>query len=92
MSLSNQEVAATATRILADYDSAGTDPLFTGGFRINLDDAWRIQTAVTKLREARGEKVAGYKVGAVTPLNQSMMGLQQPVWADYGTRSYTAMV
>ncbi len=69
-----------ARRLLADYDAVRPDALFREGFRLELEDAWRVQTAVTQLREARGERVVGYKVGAVTPGNQKMMGLPHPVW------------
>ena len=74
----NPEVIAE--RLLADYDACKPHALFAEGFRLDLADAWRVQTAVTRLREARGERVTGYKVGAVTPINQQMMGLPHPVW------------
>jgi len=66
--------------MLADYDAGTPGLIFADGFRLNLPDAWRLQSMVTELREARGEKVIGYKVGAVDPGNQKLMGLQHPVW------------
>lgn len=78
--LSENQVAEVAAQLLADYDAVQPGAAFANGMRVELADAWRLQTAVTALREARGEKVIGYKVGAVTPGNQQMMGLPHPVW------------
>lgn len=80
MALDESTLNRTAERMLADYDAATPGTLFGEGFRVDVRDAWRIQTAVAALREARGETVAGYKVGAVAPVNQQMMGLPHPAW------------
>ncbi|MFK7967076.1 MAG: 2-keto-4-pentenoate hydratase [Burkholderiaceae bacterium] len=80
MTLDESELKRVATRMLADYDAGTPGQIFAEGFRLGLTDAWRLQTAVTRLREARGEVVIGYKVGAVDPGNQQMMGLPHPVW------------
>ena len=80
MTLNDDTIEKIAARLLIDYDAATPGLQFAEGLRLDIPDAWRVQTAVTRLREARGEKVIGYKVGAVTPGNQQMMGLQQPVW------------
>lgn len=66
--------------MLVDYDAVNPGSIFAEGFRLSLKDAWRVQTAVTSLREARGEKVIGYKVGSVSQVNQELMGLPHPVW------------
>jgi len=66
--------------MLADYDAVNPGSVFAEGLRLELSEAWRVQTAVTRLREARGEKVIGYKVGCVSAVNQKMMGLPHPVW------------
>jgi len=80
MSLDNGDLQKIAARMLVDYDNAKPGSIFTEGFRLDLADAWRLQTAVTQLREARGDKVIGYKTGCHAPVNQQMMGLTQPVW------------
>ncbi|OED40511.1 hypothetical protein AB833_11950 [Chromatiales bacterium (ex Bugula neritina AB1)] len=80
MPLRSSEVRAISKRLLADYDAVNPENIFSEGFRVNLDDAWRIQAAVAEMREARGERVIGYKVGAVVPGNQQLMGLPHPVW------------
>jgi len=78
--LSNKEVGMIASRILSDYDSVTTKTIFAEGLRFDLIDAWRVQTAVTRLREERGERVIGYKVGAVDLDNQRMLGMPHPAW------------
>ena len=44
------------------------------------EDAHLIQTAVTLLREKRGEEVIGYKIGCVSKQTQVKMGFTQPAW------------
>ena len=78
--LNDAELDDIAHRMLADYDAATPGTIFAEGFRLEVPDAWRLQTAVTRLREARGEQVVGYKIGCVFPGNQEMMGLSHPVW------------
>ncbi len=78
--LDDETLESVAARMLADYDRVQPGSIFAEGFRLELADAWRLQTAVTRLREARGERVIGYKVGAVSPGNQQMMGVPHPVW------------
>lgn len=69
-----------AIRMLADYDAATPGLIFAEGYRLELSDAWRLQTAVTRLREQRGENVIGYKIGAVDPGNQRLLGMPHPAW------------
>jgi len=69
-----------ARSMLADYDAVNPGTVFAEGLRLSIPDARRLQTAVATLREQRGETVIGYKVGAVSPHNQKMMGLAHPIW------------
>jgi 2-keto-4-pentenoate hydratase len=80
MPLDDDASNTIATRMLADYDAVTPGMLYADGLRLDLPDAWRVQTAVTRLREARGERVVGYKVGCVDPGNQALMGVPHPVW------------
>ncbi|MDH3661754.1 MAG: hypothetical protein OEU92_17275 [Alphaproteobacteria bacterium] len=79
--LDDETLEAIAERMLADYDEANPGTVFAEGLRLSIPDAWRLQTAVTALREQRGESVVGYKIGCVCEGNQEMMGLTHPVWA-----------
>jgi 2-keto-4-pentenoate hydratase len=78
--LDDETLDAIAERMLADYDEANPGTVFAEGRRLSIPDAWRLQTAVTTLREQRCESVVGYKIGCVCPGNQKMMGLTHPVW------------
>ena len=48
-----------AHQMLADYDAVEPGKIFADGLRLGVPDAWRVQTAVTHLREQRGESVVG---------------------------------
>ena len=54
--------------------------IFKDNFRISIEDAWHIQSAVTNLREQRGEEVIGYKIGCVSKNTQRKMGFTKPAW------------
>jgi len=71
---------AIARRILADYDAADPGTVFADGLRLEIEEAWRLQSAIAALREARGETVVGYKIGCVAAINQKTLGLSHPVW------------
>lgn len=68
-----------ARRMLRDYDDRTPGTVFEDGRRLAIEDAWRLQDAVTRLREQRGEQVVGYKIGCVCPGNRKSNGLQHPV-------------
>ncbi len=74
------ELNAMAQRMLRDYDAGSPGTIFGEGLRLKIADAWRLQTAIAKLREQRGEHVIGYKIGCICEKNQKLMGLSNPVW------------
>ena len=80
MHIDDDDINAAAVRMLADYDAGKPGTIYAEGFRLDFSDAWRLQTAVTRLRERRGEQVIGYKIGCVDPGNRERMGLPHPVW------------
>ena len=86
---SDETLHSLAVRMLADYDAGNPGTVFGESVRFELIEAWRLQSAVTRLREARGEQVVGYKVGCVSPGNQKAMGVSQPVWGRlWNTEQY----
>jgi 2-keto-4-pentenoate hydratase len=81
---------SVAERMLRDYDARTPGTVFADGLRLSLDNAWQLQDAVASLREQRGERVVGYKVGCVCPENQKRHGLSHPVWGRlWSTEQYT---
>tara|TARA_A100000164_G_scaffold316434_1_gene296507 strand:- start:158 stop:940 length:783 start_codon:yes stop_codon:yes gene_type:complete len=78
--LSEKQLKSYALQILDDYDSKTPGTIFTDNFKISVKDALRIQSAVTDLREKRGEEVIGYKIGCISKEIQHKMGLTKPAW------------
>jgi 2-keto-4-pentenoate hydratase len=48
--------------------------------RLSLDDAYRVNLAITQRRIAHGERQAGWKVGVTAKAMQEQMGVHQPVF------------
>ena len=88
--LEENKLNEIADQMLMDYDARTPGTAFADGLRLELDDAWRLQSAVTRLREQRGEEVVGYKIGCVCENNQRAMGLSHPVWGRlWSTEQYS---
>ena len=71
-----------AHKILDDYDAKTPSGIFKDKISISIEDALRIQLAVTNLREKRGEEVIGYKIGCVSKDTQRKMGFTKPAWGS----------
>ena len=78
--LTKNQLNNYSRQILDDYDSKNPSTIFKGKVRISVEDAWRIQSVVTNLREQRGEEVIGYKIGCVSKDTQIKMGFIKPAW------------
>ena len=75
------DIEQLARRQLSDYDRHQPGTLFAGySIPMTVDDAYALQMAVARLRVERGEPVAGYKVGCVSPAVQAQLGLDRPVF------------
>ncbi len=79
--LSDDDVFQLARRQLADYDRRSPGGMFAEpGFVLNVDDAYRLQIASSGLRSARGEIVAGYKIGCVSERIRRQLVVDGPVF------------
>ena len=78
--LSIKELDIFANKILEDYDSKNPGAIFKEKKIITNEDALLIQSNVARLREKRGEKVIGYKIGCVSKDTQKKMGFTQPAF------------
>ena len=76
--LSQKELELFANKILEDYDFKNPGVIFKEKKIITNEDALLIQSNVARLREKRGEKVIGYKIGCVSKDTQKKMGFNQP--------------
>jgi 2-keto-4-pentenoate hydratase len=75
------DIEHLAKRQLNDYDCHRPGGLFAGySIPITVDDAYALQLAVAALRVKRGEPIAGYKVGCISPVMQAQLGLDRPVF------------
>ena len=75
-----------AALMLRDYDRHTPGTPFARGLRLSIDEAYRLQSRIAERREARGERVVGYKIGCVAPVNQARHGLAHPVWGRLWSR------
>ena len=73
------DLNTAANQLLADYDSKEIGTIF-GHAQFTLEQAYEIQSLVASLREQRGEKIIGYKVGCVSPALRESMGIFHPVF------------
>jgi 2-oxo-hept-3-ene-1,7-dioate hydratase len=79
--LAEDTLNSIANQMLIDYDARNPGTVFADGLRLELTEAWRLQSAVARLREQRGETVVGYKIGCVIESSQRANGLSHPGWA-----------
>ena len=78
--LTQKEIDTFSQKILEDYDSNNPGTIFKDRIKISNSDALILQSTVSKLREKRGEKIIGYKIGCVLKETQKKMGFTQPAW------------
>ena len=74
------DVDTLAARMLRDYDRHTPGTPFAEGLRVSIGEAYRLQSRIAARRQERGERVVGYKIGCVAPVNQARHGLSHPVW------------
>jgi 2-keto-4-pentenoate hydratase len=70
-----------ARRMLADHEARTPGQLFAEPVDLTTEQAYALQAEVTRLREQRGEKVIGYKVGCTSPAVQQQLGIGEPIFA-----------
>jgi 2-keto-4-pentenoate hydratase len=79
--LNKRVIEQLAKRQLDDYDRHQPGGLFAGyPIPMTVEDAYALQMAVARLRVQRGEPVAGYKTGCISPVMQAQLGLDRPVF------------
>lgn len=75
------DLRAIAERHLQDYDRRQPGRVFSDpSFHLSVEEAYTLQFEVARLRERRGEGVAGYKVGCISRTMQEQLGLDGPVF------------
>lgn len=69
-----------ARRMLADYDGRTPGQLFAERVDLTIPEAYALQVEVARLREARGERVIGYKVGCTSRAIQEQLAIHEPIF------------
>ncbi len=82
-----------ARRMLADYDARTPGRLFAEPFDLTTVQAYALQAEIARLREQRGEKVIGYKVGCTSRPIQVQLGVKEPIFGRlFDTESHPSGV
>ena len=73
-----------AAQQLDDYDRNQPGTLFANAeLRLCTEQAYGLQFEVAAQRVARGERVAGYKIGCISRTMQTQLGLDRPVFGHF---------
>lgn len=73
-------MAALAKRLWRDYRAREPGTCFANpAFALDLQQAYRLQAAVSELRVAAGDRVIGYKVGCTGPGTITQFGMAGPI-------------
>jgi 2-oxo-3-hexenedioate decarboxylase len=74
------EIEAIASAAFAVLGSGRQIAPFSSRVRYGLDDAYRVTDAVRRMREARGERAIGRKIGFTNRTIWAEYGVYDPVW------------
>lgn len=75
------KLAEVAARQLADYDAHQPGSIFaSGALSLTIQEAYEIQIEVARLRQRRGEQVAGYKIGCISEAIRRQLGIEHAVF------------
>ena len=69
-----------ARRMLVDYDARAPGQFVGGPLNLTTVQAYALQAEVSRLREERGEKIVGYKVGCTSRTIQAQLGVKGPIF------------
>jgi 2-keto-4-pentenoate hydratase len=85
------DIPRLAQRQLADYDAHHPGLVFEqDAGLLSIADAYTLQIEVAQLRQARGEELAGYKIGCLSPAVRLQLGLDEAVFGHvHATEVYS---
>ncbi|MDH3716959.1 MAG: hypothetical protein OES79_02445 [Planctomycetota bacterium] len=67
--------------LLKDFDAHRPGTIFEHSeLNLSINDAYDLQFEVAAMRESRGERVAGYKIGCISDTMQKQLGIEHPVF------------
>src|SRR5215471_3263635 len=78
--MSDDEIRGRAELLLGDMDAVRPGHSFVPPPTMTTREAYALQAEVVRLRERRGERVIGYKVGCISPVIQAQLGADRPIF------------
>jgi 2-keto-4-pentenoate hydratase len=78
--MSQDELLAWAHRLLADFDALVPWRSFVPPEGLTPERAYALQGEVARLREERGERIIGYKIGCTSRAIQDQLGIGEPIF------------
>ena len=78
--MAKDELRRMALRMLADYDARTPGELFACPVDLTIPQSYELQSAIARLREQRGEKIIGYKIGCTSKTIQEQLGVREPIF------------
>jgi 2-keto-4-pentenoate hydratase len=78
--MSDDEIRGRADLMLGDLDALQPGRSFVPPPTLTTGEAYALQAEVVRLRERRGERVIGYKIGCISPVIQAQLGADRPIF------------
>ncbi len=78
--MGTEEIQRLAGCLLADLDARTPGVRLPPPGGLTLPEAYEIQNAILRLRELRGEKVLGYKVGCTSRVIREQLRVDEPIF------------
>lgn len=78
--MAKDKLRQMALRMLADYDARTHGELFSRPFDLTIPQSYELQSEIARLREQRGEKIIGYKIGCTSKAIQRQLGVSEPIF------------
>jgi len=66
--------------MLADFDARTPGRCAREPVKLTVAEAYDLQSEIARLREERGEKIIGYKVGCTSKAIQAQLGVTEPIF------------
>ena len=78
--MTENEFQRMALGMLAAYDARTPGELFSRPVDLTIPQSYELQSEIARLREQRGEKIIGYKIGCTSKPIQEQLGVSEPIF------------
>jgi 2-keto-4-pentenoate hydratase len=78
--VSPHDLQHLALRQLADDDGRTPNRIFSEPLELTIAQAYELQQQIARLRERRGERIIGYKVGCTSKVIQEQLCIHEPIF------------